>query len=151
MSDADIEVSVDEAEQQQETQGEPESTQDEQAGKAQTGKGKKGGKRAAASRPGSVKAGTVAGFLQTELTVRIAPAWQHCLVMCSNSGIHVLLHVQYCNNINAACTCIHYHFAVILPSDACVTQGLTAPQLVVRLCLSHWYFYITQVHLCNQL
>ncbi|KAL3143752.1 hypothetical protein ABBQ32_003584 [Trebouxia sp. C0010 RCD-2024] len=55
MSDADIEVSVDE----QETQDEPESTQES----SQAAKGKKGSKRAVAIRPGpgSVKAGGVAG------------------------------------------------------------------------------------------
>lgn len=59
MSDADIEVSVDE----QETQDGPELTQDEQPGTSQAAKGKKGSKRAAAVRPGpgSVKAGGIAG------------------------------------------------------------------------------------------
>ena len=63
MSDADIEVSVEEEEQQQETQGEPGSTQDEQPSTSQAAKGRKGGKRAAAIRPGpgSVKAGAIAG------------------------------------------------------------------------------------------
>ena len=54
MSDADIEVSIDEDQQQHEATGGPELTQG--------GKGKKGGKRAAAaSKPGSVKAGGAAG------------------------------------------------------------------------------------------
>lgn len=56
MSDADIEVSVEEEDEQQ-------ATQDEQPGTSQTAKGKKGSKRAAANRPGpgSVKAGAIAG------------------------------------------------------------------------------------------
>ena len=63
ISDADIEVSVEGEEPQQETQGVPESTQDEQPGTSQSAKGKKGSKRAAANRPGpgSVKAGAIAG------------------------------------------------------------------------------------------
>ena len=65
MSDAEIEVGIgeDDEEQLQETQGEPELTQAEEPGASQ---GKKGGKRAVASRPGVVKAGTAAGdFCQT--------------------------------------------------------------------------------------
>ena len=63
MSEADIEVSVEEEEQQQEIQGEPESPQDEQPSTSQTAKGRKGSKRAAAIKPGpgSVKAGAFAG------------------------------------------------------------------------------------------
>lgn len=56
MSDADIEVSVEEEDEQQ-------ATQDEQPGTSQSAKGKKGSKRAAANRPGpgSIKAGAIAG------------------------------------------------------------------------------------------
>lgn len=61
MSDDEIEVSLEEEDQQQETQGECELTQGEKQGTSQGGKGKKGGKRAAANKPGSVKAGSAAG------------------------------------------------------------------------------------------
>ena len=61
MSDADIEVSVGDEEQQREVQGEPDLTQDEEGGASQAGKGKKGSKRAAANKPGTVKAGSAAG------------------------------------------------------------------------------------------
>ncbi len=61
MSDADIEVSVGDEEQQHEVQGEPDLTQDEEGGASQAGKGTKGTKRAAANKPGTVKAGNAAG------------------------------------------------------------------------------------------
>lgn len=59
MSNADIEVS--DEEQQHEVQGEPDLTQDEEGGTSQAGKGRKGTKRAAANKPGTVKAGNAAG------------------------------------------------------------------------------------------
>ena len=61
ISDADIEVSVGDEEQQHEVQGEPDLTQDEEGGVSQAGKGRKGTKRAAANKPGTVKAGNAAG------------------------------------------------------------------------------------------
>ena len=61
MSDADIEVSLGDEEQQHEVQGEPDLTQDEEEGASQAGKGRKGTKRAAANKPGTVKAGNAAG------------------------------------------------------------------------------------------
>lgn len=61
MSDGDIEVSVGDEEQQHETQGEPDLTQDEEGGASQAGKRRKGTKRAAANKPGTVKAGNAAG------------------------------------------------------------------------------------------
>ncbi len=61
MSDGDIEVSVGDEEQQHETQGEPDLTQGEEGGASQAGKGRKGTKRAAANKPGTVKAGSAAG------------------------------------------------------------------------------------------
>ncbi|KAL0020891.1 hypothetical protein WJX77_007890 [Trebouxia sp. C0004] len=60
MSDTDIEVSVGDEEQQHEVQGEPDLTQDEEGGASQAGKGRKGAKRAAANKPGTVKAGNAA-------------------------------------------------------------------------------------------
>lgn len=61
ISDADIEVSVGDEEQQHEVQGEPDLTQDEEGGASQAGKARKGTKRAAANKPGTVKAGNAAG------------------------------------------------------------------------------------------
>ena len=61
ISDGDIEVSVGDEEQQHEAQGEPDLTQDEEGGASQAGKGRKGTKRAAANKPGTVKAGNAAG------------------------------------------------------------------------------------------
>ena len=72
MSDAEIEIPLEEEEQQQETQGEPELTQEEEGGASQTGKGKKAGKRAASNKPGSVKAGGIAGTKQDLIQFYIA-------------------------------------------------------------------------------
>ena len=63
MPEVDIEVSLEE---EQETQSDADVAKEGQ-GKGQAGKGKKGGKRAAANKPGSVKAGDAAGVLLTKL------------------------------------------------------------------------------------
>lgn len=66
-SDADIEVSVEEEEQGPQTQGEAE-VQEEGQGKSQAGKGKNANKRAAANKPGNVKAGDATGPKRRKVT-----------------------------------------------------------------------------------
>lgn len=72
ISDGDIEVSVGDEEQQHEVQGEPDLTQDEEGGAIQAGKGRKGTKRAAANKPGTVKAGNAAAGPKRRKVMRTA-------------------------------------------------------------------------------